>query len=140
MFYLNTRVHFDKVMLTAGIYQELYSTCTAIVYRACNFQSVIADCLALFFIQAQSRTEFNYFLMTTLDRTVTFKQMYQIAVFVTQHLYFDVFWIFNVFFYENGINTKCFFRFAFCTSVFLQQVFFVTYNTHTATATTGRCF
>ena len=73
MFYLNTRVHFDEVMLTAGIYQEFYSTCTAIVYGTCNFQSIIADSLTLFFIQAQSRTKFDYFLVTTLNGAVTFE-------------------------------------------------------------------
>ena len=61
-------------------------------------------------------------------------------MFVTQYLNFDMFWIFNIFFYENSVNPERFFRFAFCASVFLQQVFFIPYNTHTASATAGRCF
>ena len=44
MFHLDTRVHFDEVMISFMVYQEFYSTCTSVVHRLGDLQSVV-ECI-----------------------------------------------------------------------------------------------
>ena len=72
MFYLDTRVHLDEIVITVFIHQEFHRTRTSVVHGSCDLDGICADGLALFFRQAQCRCEFDDLLVTTLDGTVSF--------------------------------------------------------------------
>ena len=82
MLYLNSGVHFDKVMVALRIHQEFQGTCTLIIYRTRNLQSVRADGFPLRVRQTESRSEFDHFLVSSLYGAVSLIEMYQIAVFI----------------------------------------------------------
>ena len=140
MFYLNTRVHFDEVMISFVVYQEFYCSGTSVVYCLGDLESVVADVLSLLFRQAESRSEFNHLLMSSLDGAVTFVQMHDIAVVVSQDLHFDVLRTFQIFFNKDVINTEGFLRFALGAAVLLYHFVFRSYDTHTSATASCCCF
>ena len=139
MFHLDTRVHFDEVMISFMVYQEFYSTCTSVVHRLGDLQSVVADILSLFLCQAERRSKFDHFLVSSLDGTVTFIQMYDVAVAVSQDLHFDMLRTFQIFFNEDIVDTECLLRFTLGTAVLFYHFFLRSYDTHTSSAASGRC-
>ena len=88
---LNTRIHFDEVKLI-GIHidEKLDGSSTRIIDRFTNLYGGIQNAIAQRPRQIWSRCEFDHFLMPTLYGAVTFKQMHEVAVFVTQQLHFDM--------------------------------------------------
>ena len=140
MLYLNTRVHFDEIVLACGwVEQELYCTCRAIVHRLCNLDCVRADGFALCVSQAKRRRKFDDLLVTSLDGAVTLKKMHDIARLVAQNLHFDVFRVLKVFFNKNIINAKSLGCFGTCGTELRQQLFLCSDDSHTASAAAGCC-
>ena len=137
MFHLDTRVHFDEVMISFMVYQEFYSTCTSVVHRLGDLQSVVADVLSLLLCQAERRSKFDHFLVSSLDGTVTFIQMYDVAVTVSQDLHFDMLRTFQIFFNEDIVDTECLLRFTLGTAVLFYHFFLRSYDTHTSSAASG---
>ena len=72
MLNLNSWIHFDKVMVAVLVYQELKRTCITIINSFCKFNCIVANCSTLFLCQCNGRSEFNNFLVTSLNGTVTF--------------------------------------------------------------------
>ena len=56
--------------------------------------------------------------------------MHNVAMPVSNNLYFNMLWLVNKFFKENRIITKCIFRFTSCFFKILLQVFIGSYNPH----------
>src|SRR5690606_41438676 len=75
-----------------------------------------------------------HFLVTTLHGAVTFCQIDCVTLTVSQHLNFDVAWVFQVFFHVHHVITESRFRFRFGHGDGLRQFSIAAYNAHTATA------
>ena len=72
--------------------------------------------------------------MTTLHGAVTFCQIDRVTLTVSQHLNFDVAWVFQVFFHVHHVIAESRFRFRFGHGDGLRQFSIAAYNAHTATA------
>ena len=72
--------------------------------------------------------------MTTLHGAVTFCQIDRVTLTVSQHLNFDVAWVFQVFFHVYHVIAESGFRFCFGHGDGLRQFSIATHNAHTAAA------
>ncbi|CDC28151.1 choline dehydrogenase [Firmicutes bacterium CAG:466] len=136
MFYLNTGVHFDEIVVFVCIHQEFQCTSIFVSYMFGQTNGICEDFFSDCIADSESGSKFNNFLMTALYRTVTVKEVYNVAVFVTQNLYFNVFGVTEIFFNENFIVTEGFFRFVSCFIKFLRHFFRAVDDTHTTSAAT----
>ena len=112
MLYLDTRVHLDEVVVAFVVEEELYRTCSAVVYRMSDLQSIIADVLSLLFRKAKRRCELDYLLISSLYRAVSLVEVYDVAVFVSEDLYFDVLRFVEVFLDEYIVDAESLLGFA----------------------------
>ena len=124
MLHLNSRVHFYKIVLSCLINQEFHRTGASVINCLCYFYGIIADGLSLLICQAKSRCELDNFLMSSLDRAVSFIKMNDIALFVSQNLNFYMLWILKIFFNKNIIYAESFSRFTPGASELRQKFFF----------------
>ena len=91
MFDLNSWVDFDEIKLVGiGIDQEFDRAGVFVLHRAADVQRRFAQRLPDFWIEIWSRRYLDNFLMPTLYRAVSFEQVHQVAMLVTQQLDFDV--------------------------------------------------
>jgi len=97
-----------------------------------------ADGLTLFFRQEQRRREFDDLLMASLDGAVPFKEMDHVTVGIAQDLDFHVFGFFQIFFHEDRAVAKGLGGFTDRRMVFLEEVLFLTDDTHPPAAAAGR--
>ena len=132
MFDLYARVDFDEVKFTVRRDQKFDSTGIDVMDVLHQFQGCVADLLAQFDRQGRSRSRFDDFLVTALDRAVAFKEVDDIAVFVAHDLDFDVFRIDDAFFQINFIAAKSQFGFRFSTVVGIAEIGHAVDHTHTA--------
>ena len=72
MLYLNSRVHFDEIVLTRLVNEEFNSTCTSVINGLCNLYGVIADSCPLLIGKTESRCKFNNLLVSSLNGAVSF--------------------------------------------------------------------
>ena len=138
MLHLNSRVHLDEIMLSVIINKEFNGSCTSVVYGLGNLDRVVADILSLFFCYGKSRCEFHNLLMPSLDRTVTFIKMNNIAIAVSQHLNLYMLRPFEILLDKNIIDSKSLLGFALGTSVLIDKFLSVPYNSHSSSAA-ARC-
>ena len=117
MFDLYARVDFDEIEFTVRRNQEFNGPGIDVMDVLHQFQGCVTNLLAQFDRQGRSRSRFDNFLMTALDRAVAFKEVNNIAVFVAHDLHFDVFRIDNAFFQINFIAAKSQFGFRFSTVI-----------------------
>ena len=134
MFYLNTRVHFDEIVVFVCIHQEFQCTSIFVSYMFGQTNGICEDFFSDCIADSESGSKFHNFLMTALYRTVTVKEMHNVAVFVTQNLNFDMFGVTEIFFNENFIVTEGFFCFVSCFVKFLGHFFRTVDDTHTTSA------
>ena len=84
MFNLNSWVNFNEIKFTRFfIKQKFNSSCTKIFNLFCNFNSSVTNFFSSFIFKKMCRCSFNNLLMPSLKRTISFKKMYDISVFVT---------------------------------------------------------
>ena len=79
MFYLNTGVHFNEIELTVFV-QEFKGTGTTIIDLNTSTNTTFADIAAHIFRDAWCWRFFDYFLVTTLHRAITFTQIDRITL------------------------------------------------------------
>ena len=72
MFYLDTRVNFNEIEVSISGYQEFYCTSADIIHVFHNFHSGCTNTVTQITRQGKCWCYFYYFLMTTLDGTITF--------------------------------------------------------------------
>ena len=72
--------------------------------------------------------------MSSLDRAVTFIEMNDIAVVVSEDLHFDVLRSFEIFFDEDIVDTECLLSFALCASELFRHLFSASDDPHTSAA------
>ena len=137
MFNLDTRVHLDEIVVALSINEEFNGTGTAVINMTRDLERIFADGLALLCGQYQRWCEFDDFLVTALDGAVTFKHVNKVAMLVTEDLYFDVFWMFDVLFNKNVGDPESLLGFAGRTVVFLFHLVFGTHDAHPTAAATG---
>ena len=133
MFHLDARVDFDKVKIIS-FNKKFYCTCVDIPDIFHQLDSCLADFLTLLFIHRDTRRYFYYFLVTALNRTISFKKMDDVSMRIPENLYFDMLRISDVFFNIHFITTKGCFCFAFRTFVALSCTLFIVSYTHAASA------
>ena len=133
VFNLNTGVHFNEVEL-AVFEQELKSTRPAIADIDTGFRATLADVATQFRGDTRCWCFFDHFLVTTLHGAVTFCQIDSVTLTVSQHLNFDVAWVFQVFFHVHHVVAESGFRFSFGHGDGLSQFSVAAHNAHTATA------
>ena len=103
MFHLDAGVHFDEVVVSVLVHQELHGTGVDIAHFPGNLDCVIIELLALFRGNTKGRGELHHLLVPALHRTVTLKEMYHIAVLVSEDLHFDVLGLLQELFHKDVV-------------------------------------
>lgn len=108
MFNLESCVHLHEIMfIWVKIENELNSTCIIISNSLGSFNSWLTYLRSYGFWNIW-RSFFNYFLMPSLDGTISFVQMNIIFHHITKNLNFNMTWFCDVFFDQNSIITERF--------------------------------
>ena len=136
MFHLQTGVHLQEIELMVLIHEELDGSCTFIPYGTGGCHGFGTHLHTQVIIDKGTWTFFHNFLMTTLHRAFTVKQMHYIAMLVTQNLELDVVGFFHKFLNINGIVTKTRHGFAPSSVVHLHHILFTFDKAHTFATTT----
>ncbi len=137
---LDTRVHFDKVVLAGRLVeQELYCTSGAVIYGLCNLDCVRANCDSLLVCQAKRRCELDNLLVASLDGAVTFVKVNDVAFLVAENLHFDVLRVFEVFFDKYVVDAECLRCFGTCGTELWKELFFASNDSHTTAAAACCC-
>ena len=139
MLHLNPGIYLNKIDIFFFVQQKLHSPGIVVAHCMSQFERVFVELFfGAFFADANAGRDFDHLLKAALNRTVAFVQVHNVAVAVTQDLYFDVFGAFNEFFQKEGAISKS--RQSLTTSffVFFHQRFIVADNAH-ASATTTSC-
>ena len=71
-----------------------------------DFEGVGVKCLPGFLFEANRRRYFHYLLKAALNRAVALVQVNDVAVFVAEYLYLDVFGSFDKFFEKDAVVGK----------------------------------
>ena len=132
-------VHFDKEKFAVFI-QEFERSRTAVADAFAGFDAGFADFLALSGGDAGRRGFFDDFLVAALHGAVALAQVDGVAVFVGQHLDFDVARALQVAFHVNHGVAECGAGFGFGHFHRFDQVFFFFHHAHAASAAAARCF
>lgn len=90
MFDLNPRIDFDEVMSSLLVDQEFRGSGIPVVDVLSKLDRVRPDGLANFLGKMCRRGNLDNLLMTTLNGTIAFKQVNNVALRVSQDLNFDV--------------------------------------------------
>ena len=106
MLHLKTCVHLQEIEVLMLITQELHSTSRAIIHSLSHHTSLFTHCSTCLLIQQNRRRFFHHLLITTLDRTFTFRECTVVAILISQYLNLDVTRFFNVLLNEHTIITK----------------------------------
>ena len=140
MLYLDSRVHFDKVMIAAPIYQEF--NCPGILIIDCfgDLDCIVTDGFSDFYRKRPCRCILNNFLITSLQGAVTLKQMNRVAIFISEDLYLDMFWLNQEFFDKDIVVAKCFLSFRLNQLKGRFHFFRCKAASHTTTAAASCCF
>ena len=139
VFNLNTRVHFDEIVVAFVVDQEFHGAGAAVVHSFCDLDGVFAKTVSQLLADGQGRCEFNDLLVTSLDGTVTLAQVYDVAVVVAQYLHFDVLRPFDVFLDKDIVDSKSFCSFTLGAFELHRQFFLAADDTHAASAAAGCC-
>ena len=140
MLYLQTSIHLKKIEVLVFIHHKLQCPGTVITYFLTGFHSYLQHLLSRLLFHKRRRTFFYHLLVTTLNGTFTFIQMNDISILISHDLNFDMMRILNIFFNINRIIAKG------CPCFGLRQtessfhLFFRTYQTHTFSSTSRKCF
>ena len=106
MFNLQTRIHFQKVEVPVFIDNKFNRTCRVIIDCFGECAGLFTHCLACFRVKERGGGFFNHLLMTPLNGTLAFIDVYGVAVLISQHLDFDVSGFFDEFFDKNSVITE----------------------------------
>mmetsp|Transcript_9746 Transcript_9746/g.17749 ORF Transcript_9746/g.17749 Transcript_9746/m.17749 type:complete len:399 (-) Transcript_9746:133-1329(-) len=140
MFHLNTRIHFNKVRSQFRIHQEFDSTSILIFCCRREFHSILVKISSKFIWKRPRRRHFNYFLVSTLNRTISFPQVNYIASTITNDLYFNMPRSIHKPFNKDTAITKRSKRFGRSSLEKGNEVFFVTHHAHSLSTTTHASF
>ena len=103
MLHLDTRVHFDKIVVSVFVDQEFHRTGVDIVDRLCNLHGVFIELVANLLRHAPGRGKFHDLLVAALQRAVALAEVADAAVLVGEDLHLYVLGLHKVFFYEYAV-------------------------------------
>ena len=133
MLNLNACVHLDKEEFAVFV-QEFKRTCATIADAFTSVGTGFADFGAFFFSDERGRCFFDDFLVAALHGAVALGEVDGVAVFVGNHLDFDVARTLQIAFHVNHRVAECCACFGFGHFDRLEEVFFFLDDAHTATA------
>src|SRR5262245_14942748 len=88
---LNTRIHFDEVQVVRVRIEEQSDGASVVVFDgAADCHGGFADFFANVRRQIGGRSDFHYFLMTSLHRAIAFPEMNKIAMTIAEKLDFNM--------------------------------------------------
>ena len=142
MFNLQTGIHLHKpeticAQSAAAICNKLNCSGPFIANRLCGGDSGLCHCGTDLIWHIRGRGFFNNFLMPSLHRTVSFKQMQMGALAVRQHLHFNMARGGDVFFNDHMPVTKGGNGLTYCTHQKLSKSVFGVHFPHAFAAATG---
>ena len=136
---LNTRVHFDKVVVVVLVYQEFHSTNAYISNFLSKFYCFVPQLFQGGLWNGEGGSEFHNLLVTALEGTVSLIQVNDVTVAVCKNLNFDVLGLHQELFHEDGRISKGLAGF-FCYQLEgLANFLVVVAGTHSTSTTTSCC-
>mmetsp|Transcript_7802 Transcript_7802/g.13284 ORF Transcript_7802/g.13284 Transcript_7802/m.13284 type:complete len:211 (-) Transcript_7802:766-1398(-) len=133
---LNTRIDLNKVRPVLAIDQEFNSSCILVLGCACQLNRIIVKLGSQIIRQTPSGCHLNNLLMSPLNRAITFPEMDNITLTITDDLHLNMPWLLNKSLNKNtsiSETSQCFTR---GTLIKGNQIFAVANNTHTFSSTT----
>ena len=76
---LDTRVDLDEVVPSHLVNKELSGTGIPVVHTLCQLDGVREDCFPDLLRKVSSRSDFDDFLVTTLNRAITLEKMHGVS-------------------------------------------------------------
>ena len=140
MLYLYSRIHFHKIEIHIFIYKKFQRSYTVISYSFSQFCCKFPHFFSCFSINSCRRSFFYEFLVSSLNRAVSFSQMNYISELISYNLYFHMSRLFNIFFYINIGIPESRFCFILCSYKVLTELFFVMSYSHPFSAPSGCSF
>ena len=135
---LDARVNFNKVMSSLLINQEFCGSRIPVVDAFRELDRISPDRLADLFRKMRGGGNLDHFLVPALNRTITFKQVDDIAHRVSKELNFDMAGPFEETLDEDCSVAERGLCLGNCTLKCVLELRFFAYNTHaTASATHG---
>ncbi len=139
MFDLKAGVHFHEIETARRIKKEFNRTGPLITNGLGGIDGGLTHLGAEFLAHARGRGFFDHFLVATLKRTVTFKQVNRVAMAVGKDLNFDMARFDNQLFNQAMVIAKAAGGFAFAADQGILEVGCLFNGAHALAATTGRC-
>src|SRR5574344_608021 len=106
VFDLQAGIHFHEISSTVLLDNKLYRTCAHVIYSTCGINCGLAHSFEFIFWHFWCRCFFKHFLVATLYRAITFKQMHVVAVSIAKNLYFNMTWLNHIAFNQHIFITK----------------------------------
>ena len=136
MFYLKSSIHLHEIkFICCCVKDEFYSTCVVISNSLCSHYGSLSNFISKFLTNVR-RCFFNNFLMSSLNRAISFIQMNIVSMLITKYLNFDMSWFLNVFFNKHMIITKTFQSFSFSCIQLIKELTFFHNDSHSFSSTT----
>ena len=111
---LDPFIDFEEIKVAAVIADKLYGTRVSIAGHFGDpiggLTHFLADAFEVLSVQQRRRSLLNEFLVSALDRTISFTEMNNIAFGIAENLKFNVMRVFDEFFDINPGITERFFR------------------------------
>src|SRR5690606_37284387 len=92
MFHLEPGIHFQKIEIKLLVNNELDRSNTRVLTGFYESECTLTHLFPNLRRENNARCLFDDFLMSALDRTFTFEEVYAVSMFVCQDLDLDVFW------------------------------------------------
>ena len=140
MFYLNTGIHFNEVIIAIPGHQKFYRTGAEIVDIFHERDGRATDFFPQGRIHKSSRRHLHHFLVTALDGAVPFEQVHHFALFIGQDLHFNMLGILQIFFQINLFAAKGFQCLGFSQGIGCFHFGRAVDSPHPAAATAIDCF
>ena len=140
MLHLYSRIHFHEVEIPVFIHQKFNSSNTFVRNIFCCFYSRSSHFFTKFIRHERRRRFFDQFLISSLDRTISFRKVTSFTKLISSNLDLDMSWLFDQFFHIHSAVSKSCNSFLDCRIPMFFQIFFFPNGSHSFSTTTGSCF
>mmetsp|Transcript_14040 Transcript_14040/g.25357 ORF Transcript_14040/g.25357 Transcript_14040/m.25357 type:complete len:244 (-) Transcript_14040:404-1135(-) len=138
MFDLKPGVHLNEVMVVIRVDEEFTGSRVFVSRGLCESDCVAANVLTELLADERRWSNFDDFLVASLHGAVTLKQVYDIAILVSENLNFDVPWCRDELLKEHASITECGPCLARRGHKSFCQLFLIGAQTHTSTTSSER--
>src|SRR5690606_34115515 len=105
MLNLDSCIHLHKIEVTVFVHKELYCTNTFVFHSFSSLNGSLPHSLTQIICHERTWSLLYQFLVTTLDRTITFRKMTGISILVSGNLDLNVAWLFNELLHVDPVIT-----------------------------------